>query len=235
MNKREAFNLYLPKWPQCYIWGKKITLEQADEIIRRTDYFFNACGCGGNNHEFNESVEKICKIPRFENFTGNEGAVAWDTYDEAVGEYYKKWGYVKLRYLYNDWVSSSYVGGPNGWCNPTGDIFFSRNIGKWPEVKEVYEDLKQIAEAFPFLDIYCTLMSGEYSEENTRSVISMHISDGKVRFIDTIPHEKIPIAGLEPPVTTGGLRSYLAGRISSENYYSLSHIQDWADKVYEDR
>lgn len=66
MTKEQAFEIGLPKWPQCVIFGNPVTKEQALEIIRRTDNFFN--GYFGNNHEFDNSAAQICRLPQMRNY-----------------------------------------------------------------------------------------------------------------------------------------------------------------------
>lgn len=46
----------LPKWPQMIVTGKPVTIDQAKEIIFRTDSFLTSSDefAGGNNREFNE-------------------------------------------------------------------------------------------------------------------------------------------------------------------------------------
>ncbi len=48
-------NVALPKWPQMRVSGKSVTVEQAKDIIFKTDLFLTSAGewAGGNNHKFN--------------------------------------------------------------------------------------------------------------------------------------------------------------------------------------
>lgn len=43
------------KWRQMIVTGTPVTVDQAKEIIRRTDRFIYR-GDGGNNHEYNKIV-----------------------------------------------------------------------------------------------------------------------------------------------------------------------------------
>ena len=51
----------LPKWPRHLVTGKPLTVEQAKEVIRRTDTFFG--GWGGNNHDYNRWVRDAVGMP----------------------------------------------------------------------------------------------------------------------------------------------------------------------------
>lgn len=222
MTKEEAFNIGLPKWPQCVINGEKITEEQALEIIRRTDRFFGRLG-GGNNHEFDEKARKICRKPDIEDFKdGNEFNEAWAKYIEAREEFVSKWQLIDTEYIHNSWISCPWIGGYHGWCHPDGTIAFCNNIGKWPEVEDVYKDLCILGEHFPFLNLTCTLMNGE-EDFATESLVTMKLENGEVSFIDTIPFKDLKFNGIKPIFRMNRNR---------ENYFSLTQIQKMADQVY---
>lgn len=219
MNKEEAFNVGLPKWPQCVINGEKITEEQALEIIRRTDRFF--FGYDGNNREFNKKAKEILHVVDFEDYRSEDFHIAWEEYTKAKEEFDKVWGLVDTEYLHNSWISCCWVGGYHGWCHPDGTIGYCNNIGKWPSVEDVYNDLCMLGKEFPFLNLTCTLMNKEESEPDIDSLVSMWLHDGEVEFIDTIPVKEIKITGI-----TFGLR------MGRENYFTLDQLQEMADKVY---
>lgn len=48
-------------------------------------------------------------------------------------------------------------------------------------MKEVYDEWKMVAKAFPFLELQCRLMNGETCEEETVPVIDFFVNNGKVR------------------------------------------------------
>ena len=220
MNKEEAFKIGLPKWTQCVINGEKITEEQALEIIRRTDSFF--FGHEGNNHNFNSRAKTICKRPDFDDFKTGDFHTDWNKYQESEDEFKKEWQLVETNYIENNWISCCWIGGYHGWCHPDGTIAFRNNIGKYPEVEEVYDDLCNLGSAFPFLNLTCTLMDGEEDYCN-QSLVTMKLSNGEVEFIDTIPIDELEFNGIKCNFTMG-----------NENYFDLSQIQKWADKVYGD-
>lgn len=221
MKKEKVFSIGLPKWPQCVINGKDITKEQALEIIRRTDVFFTR-GYGGNNRKFNKLAKKICNIPDIADFKNENNETNWEKFWDALDAYKEKWGIVDTNYIHNDWVSSCFIGGPHGWCHPDGKIAYQNNIGKWPSVKEVYDDLIMIAKEFPFLELDCTLMSGEECEDYTNSLVTFHMENGKVEFIDTIPKEKLKLE-----------RKSFSYNIKSETTFTIEEIKQFAQKVYE--
>lgn len=133
------------KWPAMLITGEKVTEEQAMDIIIRTDeavvnpnmYTF------GNNQDFGKQWAKLIDV-------------SYD-YDESVYSRSKCINFVSLEYLYNNLLSSCWVGGSTSWIWEDGSIFRFSNIGKWPSTEKVFDELKQIAQAFPYLKLKVTL------------------------------------------------------------------------------
>jgi len=221
MDKDKAFKIGLPKWPQCVINGDKITREQALEIIRRTDRFFFGCA-SVNNKQFNKEAESICKMPKFEDYYNDESLKdSIDEFHTAEEEFRKKWDLVETEYIHNSWISCGWIGGSHGWCHPDGTIAFCNNIGKWPNVEDVYNDLCIIGKHFPFINLTCTLMDGEECETYT-SLVSMKLENGEVSFIDTIPFKELQFNGVKP----------IFNYNRRENYFGLNQIQKWANQVY---
>ena len=105
-------------------------------------------------------------------------------YHIAQEDFRNQWGYISLNYLYNDYICSNFVQGANGWCHPDGTIDYHFNIGKWPEVEEVLEDLNQLIQAFPFLELEVTLFDDEYCINSTNALVSFLVRDRKVELID---------------------------------------------------
>lgn len=61
-----------------------------------------------------------------------------------------------------DMIMSTWIGGPRGWVNWNGAVSATTwNIGKWPSVEEIEEDLELIATAFPFLNFRMQLLEDE--------------------------------------------------------------------------
>ena len=164
---------YLPKWSQMVVTGRSVTVEQAKNIIFRTDSFLTDSNkySGGNNKRFNDSYREKAGLNMF--------ITAEDSF--RTSEYLRKSiGFIETQYVTNDWASSAFVFGPHGWCSPSGVIAFNDNIGKNPRIEEVYADWVIIAKAFPFIDATVTLMSGESCEEDTDPVINFRVLDGNV-------------------------------------------------------
>lgn len=163
---KELFSKSLPKWPQMIVTGTKVTVEQALEIIRRTDCFFYYPE--GNDSEFVHKVKSILKMP--------------DEYEEEL-RWGSEWGYIQNEYVYTDWICSDFIDGANGWIHPDGIIGYAYNVGKWPSVEELYNEWKTIAEAFPYLEVEVTLMDNEHGEV-CFPVVSFLIRNGIVELID---------------------------------------------------
>lgn len=157
----------LPKWPQMIVTGKSVTVEQAKDIILRTDEFFTSTYefAGGNNHDFNAAYRK------------KAGLI--ESADFPYAKLHKTLGIVRTSYVFNSWGSCNYIGGPHGWCHPDGTIGFYDNIGKWPSLEDVQRDWKLLAEAFPYIDLHVTLMSGEACEDRY-PLINLRVVSGKV-------------------------------------------------------
>lgn len=173
----------LPKWPQMIVTGKPVTVEQAKEIIFRTDRFMTDASeySGGNARDFNAAYRTKAGLDLLmEERTYPEGHKYMSTDWEKQERLYEKAGFISTGYVHNDWASCAFIFGPHGWCHPNGTIAFADNVGKWPSIEEVYQDWAAIAHAFPFLDINVTLMSGESCEDDTEPVINFRVLDGEV-------------------------------------------------------
>lgn len=219
MVKEEAFALDLPKWPQCVIKGKPVTKEQAMDIILRTDTFFTM-GYEGNDHYFCHRVKEIVGLPTDDIYEIKFGTPEWEEYRRKEQEFREKTHSIILEYLHNSWISCSWIGGAHGWCSPNGEIAFQNNIGKWPTVEEVYEDLRKMGSAFPYLELTCTLVSAEEDcyEEDTKTVVTMQLKDGEVTFFD----EPIPLDKLEYGGVKGGIWN-----LNHETAFTLGEIEKW--------
>lgn len=169
----------LPKWPQMFVSGDPVSIEQAKEIIRRTDRFFQCPKYSGNNRAYSNRVMEALKFPK-----GDESDILFDKEDQ----WRQNWNYINTEYVFNDWIACSFIGGPHGWCNPDGKIYFSDNVGKWPSVQDIHKDWVVLAREFPFVRAGITLMDRESCEENKNPVVSMLVEKGKVYLID--PEEK---------------------------------------------
>lgn len=178
LSYQDLKDIQLPKWPGCDVDGQAVSPKQAMEILVRTSNgnFMT------NDREFEKSVNDIfySAIPtawphRWWEFlypmlygVSRSDQQMVDVYKWASA-YKSQMGVLNLRYLDTQRVCSSYIGGPNGWCDWNGSIFQrNKNIGKWPDAQEVFDDWSMIATAFPFLKLTCRLLAHEagYHKDN---------------------------------------------------------------------
>jgi hypothetical protein len=182
----------LPKWPQMLVYGNHVKFDQMTDIIRRTDRLFgpgrNGDSYGGSR--FKKFEKALC---RGMGLPWGGGQYSHDGTDDSIARMMKRsarvekaWqkfrdkvGYVETTYVHNDWLASCFYAGGYGWCNPSGNIFFGDNIGKWPSPEEVLSDWSKLAEAFPYLVLDVALMTGEECEENTTQACAITVDRGK--------------------------------------------------------
>lgn len=181
----------LPKWPAMVVRGTSVTVEQAKDILRRTDLVFLR-GYWGNDDEFNRELAQILDLPKglrsgLETSSEPWSAATYEAEDEAVRAWQAHWGCVETQYVVNSWIACAYIGGPHGWCHPNGTIRFDTNIGKYPSVEAVLKDWTHLAEAFPYLDLTATLMDREYCEENPIPLVSIRVVGGTATPCDPLP------------------------------------------------
>jgi len=174
--QEELLDRGLPKWPALSVRGKKVTDEQAREIIMKTDSVFDYIST--NDEDWERQLVRAMGLEwKHEGYPHYD----WDEL-EKVG---KGFGHLSLEFLANHRVASAYVGGPHGWCDWSGNIFCNDyNIGKWPSVKYVLEEWKKIAEMFPYLDLRCQLFDGEQCEEDTHPVVEYIVKKGEVQLVE---------------------------------------------------
>ena len=176
------------KWPAMLITGEKMTEEQAIDIIIRTDeavvnpniYTF------GNNEDFGKQWAKLIDV-RYD-------------YDESVYSRLECVNFVSLEYLYNDLLGSRWIGGSTSWIWEDGSIFRFSNIGKWPSNEKVFDELKRIAQAFPYLKLKVTLFDEQvmfdfyingqkiadaaYEDVLDKALCSFTVENGEVMYHD---------------------------------------------------
>lgn len=188
-DQRELMHRGLPKWPQHYVTGERVTVAQANEIIRRTDTFFAGSGYS-NDKVFTARIRRMMGMGLGYDDIPHGGALEvrqqlWKRLGEEQAAFETRWAPLTTQYVHNSWVANAFIGGPHGWCQPTGFIGFIDNIGKWPSIEDVRNDWLKIAEAFPFLKIGATLFSGEECEnDHTEKVVSFVIAEGDVTLVD---------------------------------------------------
>src|SRR6478609_5788126 len=152
-------NVVLTKWPEIQVKGKKVTPEQANRII------FTSIGCEPHLYSNDNQFEAMIKGITIDNF---DFAIFKDT--EKGKEFIKEnphmehfYGFEYLDLSYK--IASCYIGGNVAWMDWDGTIeYYGHNIGKWPSVGDVLNELTMFAYLFPFLDMSVQLMSGENVE-----------------------------------------------------------------------
>lgn len=183
MNRQKFDNFgELPKWSQCVIIGKPVTIDQAKEILLKTDRFFQ--GSGSNDHEWDSLAWDKIGLPRWDYRKGFDSD-EYEKYVERDELFKKRYGLIPLGYLENDYISTCFIYGPHGWCHPDGTIHFRDNIGKWPEWDDIYQDCRELAKAFPFLDMKVYLFNQEadceeYYDEPKECAGGFKIKNGRV-------------------------------------------------------
>lgn len=138
------------KWPAILITGDKVTEEQAIDIIIRTDEAVvnPSMFTFGNNHDFGKQWAESIGVDY--------------EYDDSK---FERINFVYLEYLQNRLLGSCWIGGSSSWIWEDGSIFRFSNIGKWPSTEEVFDELKRIAQAFPYLKLKVTLFDEEVQSD----------------------------------------------------------------------
>jgi len=175
--------LYLPKWPAMAVWGAPVTVDQAKDIILRTDSFLTSIGpySGGNNKLWGAWARTTLG---FQHLAVDEAPGNWHRQGAVQQKLRAALGFVETEYVHNTWAASSYVYGPYGWCHPSGTIWYEDNIGKYPSAREVFEEWQALAKAFPYLDLTVTLFSGESADDESNPVVSFRVQEGHVAILD---------------------------------------------------
>ena len=217
----DLLNLGLPKWPAMIVRGTSVTVEQAREIIRRTDTAFQR-GISGNDRVFNEKLAERMELPRGsvlrwdENMTGEDYA--------ALDAWRERWGVIDSEYITNRWIASTYIGGPHGWCHPDGTIRFDTNVGKWPSVEEIFQEWTRVAAAFPFLDLTATLMSGEYCDDDITPLVTIRVQEGRATLEDPQP-----VGDRATDIPDGYMENLFSGRSGRECGIPMDWFDHWRD------
>jgi len=180
---------YDDKWPRLVVDGKDVTRDQAEQIIIRTNGGYLHC----NDQEWEKAAREILGIfdPFVELDDGRRDergylSSLFDRQDRSMDEL----GMLRLHYLDNSRIATSYIGGSHGWCDWDGRIGCADyNIGKWPSCDEITEDWKAIAQTFPFLDLRCQVVSMLYDGDYNEYPITMGrvwgtwtVANGEVQF-----------------------------------------------------
>ena len=221
----------LPKWPQMIVRGQPVTVDQAKEIIRRTDSAF-VHSLSGNDHETIKTIAQKLALPSAMWFD-QDNRRDWSVQDfhktwEDAQHYRDVWGVISTEYVRNEWVSSAFIFGPNGWCHPDGTIAFDHNVGKYPSVEAVANDWDLLVTAFPFLDLTATLMSGEGCEDDIRPVATIRVKDGVV----TICNPETPPEVIRPDFSKA-IQIINSEDLGREMGIPMAWIDEWGAMQWE--
>jgi len=216
----------LPKWPQMIVVGHPVTVDQAEEIIRRTDMFFR--GYGGNDHDFDARLRQLCRMSPERSYDGNDANFQrhpWPVNYEYDQRWRGAWGFLDTAYVHTDWISSCYIGGPHGWVHPNGGIGANTNVGKWPSCEEIFHDWMLISAAWPFLDLGVVLMNDENVNADTSTpILGFRIKDGQIEIVD--PKTRDLTAEL-PYAETKSFEEHLAERGFRDQEHEHGAPEEW--------
>lgn len=168
-SKLDPLSVDLPKWSALVVSGKDVSLRDAAEILIRTDRHFPDFRYSGNNRNLRRDLNAIFEIPSRDS----------DHVQKSIFNLRKRLKVLDLSYLANDQIMSSWIGGPHGWINWSGQVGTSNyNIGKYPSVSSVLSEWKAIASAFKFLDLTAWLYDKESGEEGGKPVVRFEVKGG---------------------------------------------------------
>lgn len=183
----------LTKWPLLVVRGERVTEEQANEILIRTNSYWPAMT---NDKAWLREIEQLTGIISedwvWEGKAGQDVELRMHRHNAqriSVEMFERSIQALNLNYLGNDRIASSWIMGPKGWCDWDGTIGCDNyNIGKWPDVESVAEDWEAIGKAFPFLRLRAQLFPEEGEVETP--AVDFLLEDGKVH-VDLKPTESI--------------------------------------------
>ena len=221
--------------------GKKVSREEAAEIIRKTDAFYEKLYCG-NNHKFNRTLYKLSGVRA--DYQAIEDAhtccdmnYRYMTYDEDVFNNIRlydkwkieEWGCLGLHYFLNHWISCAHIRGPYGWISPEGEVGGLLYGGKYGiETEELEEDLVKVASEWPFLEF--TVYHVDYSKNAPIYVYEeWKIKDGKAKKVkENYETDDIKYGTIDDEV----YEKHLAEAEDPECWWSLNELEElWPGKL----
>ena len=172
--------------------GKRVSKEEAAEIIRRTDAFYEKL-YNGNNHKFNRTLYRLSGVPaNYEALDKDHSCcdmdyryILGDSFHDKFNVYDKwkteEWGCLGLKHFLNHWISCAYIGGPYGWISPEGEIgglLYGEKYGI--ETEELEEDLKKVATEWPSLEFTVYLVDYPGGDDPFWVFAEWKVKDGVV-------------------------------------------------------
>lgn len=195
----DLYNIGLPKWPALVVVGDNVTKDQAAEILVRTQQWMPF----SNDRQWTAEIRLAFDMPEAD--MRAEYAERRAQYDREYA-FAKSIGCLGLEYLTNNQIASSWIGGPHGWCDWSGNIgCHNYNIGKWPSVETVHKEWIAIAEAFPYLTLRSQLFSEESGgDEDGRPgvpLVEFFVAEGKAAVVEPGPAMKAPVFDMNGAVS----------------------------------
>ena len=146
---RSALNEDLGKWPQAFLRGETLTQEQATEVILRIS------GLHWEAYAKDSRLARALGIARQDHEDAEEFSQLLDKLGESIQE-------IPLEYLDLPLSLEAVPRHQLGWLDWNGIIHYDRGLGKWPGPEELYLEWRALAEAFPFLRLYCQVSPDFY-------------------------------------------------------------------------
>lgn len=244
----------LPKWPAAFVTGKSVTVERAKDIIFRTDTSLQSpseFGFGNDKRFAQHCVELFGWKPlivaenewyNVHKLSDDEKIAAIERLCPASSGFQRLWdvrqawtekmGIVQTEYVCNSWLASSYIGGPHGWCSPQGNVHSDgHNYGRWPSVEAIVTDWRTLLKAFPYLDVICTLYSGEQCEEYSMPVCTIGIGKGRVEVYepDLSMHNRNPTMGRHEDMSAM-IMALMHGNYDREHGWPAGWVEEFGAK-----
>lgn len=229
---------YEDKWPRLIVNGKPVTVDQAEQILVRTNGTYLHC----NDHVWEREAYKIFGLPdifspEHDDKKTEPGGLRslFEQEERGIAEL----GMLRLNYLENSRIATSYIGGTHGWCDWDGSIGCADyNIGKWPSCEEVTSDWKQIARAFPYLDLKCQVVSILHNGNHNPYPLPMGrvwgtwwVRDGEVEFNEDETTFMYPL-GMPKEIKTGLTNEDIAMTLATGGHHlTLEALRTIVDRV----
>lgn len=190
------------KWPRLIVVGQPVTEQQASEILVRTNEWW---WLSSNDRDWNRQVQRIAAEYGWP-VEAEPGTEAAQNRSRAMRAWYERLGILSLSYCGNSRVMSSWIGGAHGWCDWSGRIGTTEyNIGKWPSDEEVTDEWREIAAAFPYLDLTAQCVD---DEGEGQLCAQWRVRGGQVEYE---PNPTEPVSALVEPDISGWVAGLVFG------------------------
>jgi hypothetical protein len=121
------------KFVETIIVGQALPLNRAHEVLRRTVSGFR------RSNPFHPHSPQLLTLRQQLGFPSTEAPL-------PMSEWTQTWGSIDL-----DWLSNHHLLNGTGWCWPDGSIVFAGELEDYPLGRELLDDCRRIAAAFPDL------------------------------------------------------------------------------------